>query len=104
MREQVDAHRFGGDFIVADAFHRPSVAGIYEALNEKNRKNHPAAAPEQRCMFRDIFQPQRAVGNRHDVGEDDADDFRKAERGNGEIIAFQPQRRHADHEAEERGN
>ena len=56
--------------------------------------------PEEIRVARDAVRP-RGAADGFDVLDNDADDFAEAERDDGEIIAPQPQRRHADDQAGE---
>ena len=91
----VDAHRLGGNFVVAHGDEAASVSGIDERGDDINRHRREAERPKQICPAVHDAQAARRADGVH-VLQDDADDFAEAERDDGEIIAAQPQRGNAD--------
>ena len=101
VSRRVDAHRLGGDFVVVHGDEAAAVGGIDQRGDDVNRHRGEAERPKEIRVAGNAAQAARAA-DRVDVLENDADDFAETERDDGEIIAAQPQRRHADEQARQR--
>ena len=98
---RVDAHRFGGDFIVAHGYKAASVGGMDERGDDINRHGGETERPKEIRPAVHDAQAARAADGIH-VLQNDADDFAKAERDDGEIIAAQTERRNSDEQTGDR--
>ena len=89
---RVDAHRLGGDFVVAHGDEAAAVGRMHQRGDDINRHGREAEHPKEIRVAMHHAQTARAADGVH-VLKNDADDFAEAERDDGQIIAPQPQRR-----------
>ena len=95
---KVDAHGLGGDLVVADGLERAAIGRVDE---QHDNGNADADDHERHECIRKIWeaaQQLRAVGNGRERLQlnERADNFGKAERGDGQIVAFEFQNGQAD--------
>ena len=93
----------GGHFIVMHGDEAATVGGIHEAGDDIDGHRGDAPGPGKVVQLGMPVSPV-AAPNGFDVLENHADDFAEAQRDDGEIIAAQPQRRHADRQSRQRGD
>ena len=99
----VDAHRLGRDLVLAD---RDEARGrATSARCGRPRGRSPPRRSRSRRSWRasGCRRSPRAPPDGVDVEDDDADDLAEAQRDDRQVVAAQPQRRHADEEARDRG-
>ena len=106
MPLQIDAHGLGGDLVVADGLERPPVGGVDEQHDQQDAHAGNGGVGHHAFRRGKVIQRVGAVGQRAELAElhQTADDLREAQRGNGQIVALQPQHRQANEECEERGH
>ena len=110
----VDAHRAGGDLVLADRHPRPSdarVAQPYADQQQQCREREcdvvvrrgvdPEAVAEQ-ARRRDAVQPGGAVGQRGPVADDDRHDLAEAERHDRQVVAAEAKGRQAEQDTAQR--
>ena len=98
----VDAHRFGGNLIVAYGEEAAAIGGIHETEDHVNGERGEGEGPKKIGMR--LHAAKAALrAERLGVLDHAFDDFIEAERDDGEVIALQAQRRHADEQPGERG-
>ena len=119
MPGQIHAHGLGGDLIVPDGHEGAAVAGMEQQYDQadayaRDQEWNGGGKVERDFSFRvsdvEIVKGGEKAEHIGTVGdgpqfvplEDGADDLRKAQRGNGQIIALEPQHRQADQEREGR--
>jgi hypothetical protein len=93
----VDAHRLGGDLVLADGDQRAAERGVHDAVHHQDRERREQVDPEEVRDLRDAAEAARA-SHGVDVQDQDANDLAEAERHDREVVAAQAQRRHADEE------
>lgn len=92
------------DLVVAHGLHGAPVARTDEEYHEKNRApGHKPDCPG-RGEARQAFEPLRAVRQRLEIGYEDTDDFREAERRDGEIVVAKPENGSSGYEPEKCGD
>ena len=106
MLGKINAHRLRCDLIVADGLERAAIGRVDDKDDQRdaNGGNDENAVVGREAG--DLRQPKRAVRNAVERrgGDNDADDLCKAERRNGEIVAFELQDRRADERGKERAD
>ena len=119
MPRQVDAHGLGGHLVVANGHEGPAVTGVNQRHNQRNahardQERHQGGQVQRHLSLR-IFdveiiergkqaQHVGAVGDRAQFIplEDGANDLRKAQRGDRQIVALEAKHRQADQKGENR--
>ena len=126
---RIDADRLGGDLVLADRLPGTADAGILQAQiddDDEDGQGHQQEVVFLRPTQRQAENLSRAgkleIAERHRVDQgnalravgdvdrriqvihEDTDDFAKAERDDGQVIAAQLQRRRAEQDAEHAGN
>ena len=106
MPRQIDAHGLGGDLIVPDGLERPAVGGVDEQHDQQDAHTGDGGVGHHVLRRGEVVQRVGAVGQRAELAQlhQPADDLREAQRGDGQIVALQPQHRQANEECEERGH
>ena len=106
MLGQIDAHGLGGDLIVPDGLERPSVGGVDQQHDQQDAHTGNGGVGHHVLRRGKVVQRVGAVGQRAELAQlhQTADDLRKAQCGDGQIVALQPQHRQADEKREERGH
>ena len=84
---RVDAHRLGGNLVVAHSEEAAPVGGVDEIMDDVNRERGKAEDPKE---VRIGWHAGEAAlcAERLGVLDNDADDFVEAERDDGEVVAF----------------
>ena len=105
MLKQVDAHGLGGDLVVPYGLEGPAVGGIHQHHDDGDAQAGYRKGEEHAGEGGEAAQQVGAVGDGPQGVplEEGPDDLRKAQRGDGQVIAFEPQHRQADQEGEEGG-
>ena len=98
MPRQIDAHGLGGDLVVADGLERPPVGGVDEQHDQQDAHAGNGGIGHHAFRRGKVIQRVGAVGQRAELAElhQAADDLRESQRGDGQIVALQPQHRQAD--------
>ena len=106
MLGKINAHCLRCDLIVSDGLERAAVGRVDDKNDQRdaNGDNDENAVVGREAG--DLRQAERAVRNAVERrgGDNDADDLRKAERRNGEIVAFELEDRRADERGKERAD
>lgn len=84
-------HGFSRNFVLTDGFECASVAGRDEQGDEDDGRQRDAVTPPDVRRRGDGFQTLRAVGQALGISDNDADNLRKAERCDCEVVAAQTQ-------------
>ena len=113
VAHKVDAHDARGDVVVADRHPGAADPAALQVQRDEHRRQRDRQRQivERRALLHVVAgdagalneDAVGAVRDRLRVQDHMRDDERKGERGDGEIDALQPQRRHADDEARQRG-
>ena len=98
MVGKVDAHGLGGDLIVADGLERAAIGRVDKQHDDGDADADDHERHERIREIREAAQELRAVGDRRERLQLDkgADNFGKAERRDGQIVALELQNRQAD--------
>ena len=98
MVGKVDAHGLGGDLIVADGLERAAIGRVDKQHDDGDADADDHERHERIRKIREAAQELRAVGDRRERLQLDksADNFGKAERRDGQIVALELQNRQAD--------
>jgi hypothetical protein len=97
----IDAHRARGDLVIVDGDEAAAIGGIHHGCDDINGDGGEGPHPEEIRIAGNAFQAAGRADTFH-VLQNHADDFTKAQRDDGQIIAPQAQRRHAHREARQR--
>ena len=100
-----DVHAGGlrRDVVLTDGDGRAAVAGAHDHVERGDAEHRDDERVGERGVGRDAEQALAAVGQRgEDRVDQHADDLAEAQRDDGEVVALQAQRGHADEEREER--
>ena len=104
---QVDAHGLRGDLVVPDGLERAAVGGVDEQHDEPDahardeERHHGVQFQRAQMEAREACEVVEQVGAVRDgpqllILDDGADDLRKAEGRDGQVVGFEPQHRQAD--------
>ena len=102
VAEGVDAHGAGRHLVVADGPQTVAKVAGQQFDDHIKGERAPEIVPAEVGVGGNALEPQRAVGDRGDVGKDDADDLRETERGDAQVVAAEPQHRQGDHQPQQR--
>ena len=104
MPEQVHPHGLGGDLVVPDGLEHPAVGGIDEQQDDGDADPRHREGEQHRTELGVGFEHIGAVGDGTQlvVLDHRPDDLRKAQGGDGQVVAFQLQHRQADEGGEQR--
>ena len=85
--EQAHAHSLSSDFILADGLKGASIGGVDKAGDkQENYSCYQENIPHIVNSW-NILDAQRAIGKALRIGNNDTDNFGKAQCGNGQIVA-----------------
>ena len=98
-----DTGGLGGHFVFADGDNGPAMAGAAQGEQPGHHQHHDDIHIAEIRHPLDADQAHGAAGEGK-VIENHADNFAKAQRDNGQIIALEPQGGHADNNAEHRSH
>ena len=101
---KIDAHRLGGDLVVADGFERAAVSGVHQQHNARDEHADEQQVRGRAAEIGIALEKVRGVGQRTDGVplDNGAHDLGKAEGRNGEVVALQTQNGQTDQIGEER--
>ena len=113
MLSQIDAHGLRRHLVVTDGLERAAIGGVHQHDDQNNghrgdQHRHKGGHAERPNLevadTGKALQQVGAVGHGTQLAplEDGADDLRKAQRGDGQIVALQPQYRQTDEIGEQR--
>ena len=114
--DAVDAHRRGGDLVLANRHPGAPDARILEPQTGRDEQRDErdadviigrrvdAETVAEELRGGDPVQPHRTIGDARDVARDDRHDLAKAQGHDRQVVAFEPQCRRAKEDAEKSGN
>ena len=104
MVGKIDAHRLGGDLVVADGLERAAVGGVHQQHNARDEHADEQQVRGRAAEIGIALEKVRGVGQRTDGVplDNGAHDLGKAEGRNGKVVALQAQHGQTDQIGEER--